>query len=135
MSVPSPPDALGIVGKSITRGKPVWSTVAPLRFLPWSIAGLYGATVWVKEGRVWGIWGSKHAAGQKEPFEAVGLTEEVEPGVFRTSEAKYRLGDMDRDGLYAQVMYNFLNWVFEEQELKSVCVAAFNSWLAEFCSA
>jgi predicted TIM-barrel fold metal-dependent hydrolase len=94
-----------------------------------------GRTLWVKEGRTWGIWGSKRADGRKVPFDEVGLEEEPEPGVFRASSPKHRLADMDRDGLYAQVMYNFLNWTFEDQELKSACLTAFNSWMAEFCSA
>jgi predicted TIM-barrel fold metal-dependent hydrolase len=94
-----------------------------------------GRTVWVKEGRTWGIWGSKKADGRKVPFDAIGLAEEPEPGVFRASSPKYRLQDMDTDGLYAQVIYNFLNWVFEDQELKAVCLSAFNTWMAEFCLA
>ena len=32
-------------------------------------------------------------------------------------------------------MYNFLDWSFEDPLLKSACVQAFNTWMAEFCSA
>jgi hypothetical protein len=56
-----------------------------------------GRTVWVKEDRTWGIWGSKKADGRKVTFDAVGLEEEPEPGVFRPSDAKYRLQDMDME--------------------------------------
>jgi predicted TIM-barrel fold metal-dependent hydrolase len=112
------------------RLEPRWRSEGP-RVV--SVEG--GRRVWVKEGRTWGVWGSKKADGRKVPFDAVGLAEEVEPGVFRASSAKHRLEDMDRDGLYAQVIYNFLNWVFEDQELKAACLRAFNSWMAEFCSA
>ena len=94
-----------------------------------------GRPMWVKEGRAWGSWGSKKADGRKVPFDAAGLEEEPEPGVFRPSSPKYRLADMDMDNLYAQVMYNFVDWRFEDQELKSECLTAFNSWMAEFCSA
>jgi len=94
-----------------------------------------GKTMWVREENNWGIYGSKKADGRKVPFDMVGLSEEVEPGVFRPSSAEHRLEDMDRDGVYAHVIYNFLDWSFEDPLLKSACVQAFNSWMAEFCSA
>lgn len=94
-----------------------------------------GKTMWVREANNWGIHGSKKADGRKVPFDQAGLSEEVEPGVFRPSSAKHRLEDMDRDGVYAQVIYNFLDWSFEDPALKSACVQAFNSWMAELCSA
>ncbi|MGE4653422.1 MAG: amidohydrolase family protein [Myxococcota bacterium] len=93
-----------------------------------------GKTMWVREGKHWGIYGSKKADGRKVPFDLAGLSEEMEPGVFRPSNAHYRLEDMEQDGVYAQVIYNFLDWSFEDPALKSVCVQAFNSWLAEFCA-
>jgi N-acyl-D-aspartate/D-glutamate deacylase len=37
-----------------------------------------GRTVWVKEGRTWGVWGSNTADGRMVPFDAVGLAEEPE---------------------------------------------------------
>jgi predicted TIM-barrel fold metal-dependent hydrolase len=92
-----------------------------------------GQSMWMREGRPWGIQGSKRADGRKVVFDDVGLAEEPQPGVFRATSAKYRVDDMDRDGIYAQVMYNFLDWGFDDDELKSECVKAFNSWLAEFC--
>ena len=94
-----------------------------------------GKTMWMREGSAWGIYGSKRADGRKVTFDDVGLPEEPEPGVFRPSSTKHRLEDMDRDGVHAQVMYNFLDWSFEDPLLKSACVQAFNTWMAEFCSA
>ena len=94
-----------------------------------------GRTMWVREGSHWGVHGSKKADGRKVAFDAVGLPEEPEPGVFRPASPRHRLEDMDRDGVRAQVIYNFLDWSFEDPELKSACVSAYNSWLAEFCSA
>lgn len=94
-----------------------------------------GKTVWVREGRVWGVQGSKRADGRKVVFDAVGLPEEPEPGVFRPASARYRLADMDRDRIYAQVIYNFLDWTFEDPLLKHACLCAFNDWIAEFCAA
>jgi len=89
---------------------------------------------WVREGKVWGTYGSKRADGRKVVFDAVGLPEEPEPDVWRPTSATYRLQDMDRDGTHAQVLYNFLDWSFTDQELKGACMQAFNTWLGEFCS-
>jgi predicted TIM-barrel fold metal-dependent hydrolase len=94
-----------------------------------------GKTVWVREGRPWGTYGSKKADGRKVVFDDLGLAEEPEPGVFRPASAKYRLEDMDRDRVYAQVLYNFLDWGFENPKLKEACVQVFNDWIADFCSA
>jgi predicted TIM-barrel fold metal-dependent hydrolase len=94
-----------------------------------------GKTMWMREGRPWGIQGSKKADGRKVVFDDVGLAEEPEPGVFRAASAKYRLEDMDRDHVYAQVLYNFLDWGFENPLLKEACIQAFNDWIAEFCAA
>ncbi len=91
---------------------------------------------WVREGERWGYHGSREAAGMVSKFTNFGIPEEVEPGVFRPSTPRYRLEDMDRDGVYAQVIYNLLGWAFQDQELKAECLKAFNSWLAEdFCQA
>jgi predicted TIM-barrel fold metal-dependent hydrolase len=83
---------------------------------------------------VWSTYGSKTADGRKTPFSMAGLTEEVAPDVWRPSSVKYRLEDMDRDNIYASVIYNFVSWTFENPELKGVCIHAFNDWTADFCS-
>ena len=89
-----------------------------------------GQRLWVREERVWSIYGSKTADGRKTPFPMAGLTEEAEPDVWRPSSVKYRLEDMDRDNIYASVIYNFVSWSFENPELKGVCIHAFNDWLS-----
>ena len=92
--------------------------------------------VWMREGTPWGIWGSKRADGRKVVFDDLGISEEAEPGVWRAASARYRLEDMDRDGIHAQVMYNFLDWSFTDQRLKAECLTAFNRWLSEdLCAA
>ncbi len=57
-------------------------------------------------------------------------------------DAKARLEHMDREGIYAQVLYpnlggfgsaNFLS--LEEPELMLECVRAYNDWLIDWCSA
>lgn len=93
-----------------------------------------GRTMWIREDRPWAVQGSKKADGRKVPFDEVGLPEEVSPGVFRAASAEHRLRDMDLDGIYAQVIYNFLDWGFEDPLLKEACLKAFNDWIADFCS-
>jgi predicted TIM-barrel fold metal-dependent hydrolase len=90
---------------------------------------------WVREGTPWGMWGEKKLDLRINVFAQLGYPEEVEPDRFRATTAKYRLEDMDADGIDAQIIYNFLNWSFTDQELKYAVVQAFNSWLAEeICS-
>ena len=92
--------------------------------------------LWVREGERWGVSGSKRADGRKVVFDMVGLPEEAEPGVFRPASPKYRLEDMERDGIYAQVIYGFLDWSFRDHSLKADCMQAYNTWLwEELCSA
>jgi len=90
-----------------------------------------GGTEWVREGKRWGHWGSKRPENMIIVFDKAGLPEEPEPGVWRSTSVKYRLKDMDAEGIDAQVLYNFLDWSFTDQELKSAVCTAFNSWQAE----
>src|SRR5262249_35230965 len=49
---------------------------------------------------------------------------------------KYRLEDMDRDRVDAQVIYGPpLPLSFKDPELRIVCLEAYNTWMGEFCSA
>ena len=89
---------------------------------------------WFREDERWGYHGLRTAAGMVSKHANFGIPEEMEPGAFRASTPRYRLEDMDRDGVYAQVIYNLLRWPFKDQALKAECIKAFNSWLAEdFC--
>jgi predicted TIM-barrel fold metal-dependent hydrolase len=91
---------------------------------------------WMREGKPWGNAGSRSADGRKVVFDMTGVPEQPEPGVWRPTAPKYRLQDMDADGIAAQIIYNFLDWSFDDQALKTECLAAYNSWLAEeFCPA
>jgi predicted TIM-barrel fold metal-dependent hydrolase len=85
----------------------------------------------MREGKPWGVWGSKKTDGRKVIFDYAGLPEEPEAGVWRPLSPKYRLADMERDGVHTQVLYNFLDWSFENQNLKTEVLKAFNTWLAE----
>lgn len=89
-------------------------------------------TMWFKEGENWGYHGARTKAGMVSPLVRAGIAEEPSPGVYRPSTPHLRLEDMDRDGVYAQVMYNLLRWPFKDQDLKDACLSVYNTWLAEF---
>jgi uncharacterized protein len=115
----------------------LWQSRVPAKWrneAPRVVAADNGQLIWVREDRAWSTYGSKKADGRMTPFPSIGLTEEVEPDVWRPSSVKHRLEDMDRDNVYASVIYNFVNWSFENPELKGLCIHAFNDWTAEFCS-
>lgn len=86
---------------------------------------------WLREDAIWSNWGAKGLDFRINVFDRLGYPEEVEPGIWRASDPKYRLKDMDADGVDAQVMYNFTNWSYRDPELKAAVIQAFNTWLAE----
>ena len=70
-------------------------------------------------------------------FQPEGLRySEIRPGSF---EPKARLGDLDADGIWAQVLYPSVTLsgarlYADERDLQLACVRAYNEWLAEFCA-
>lgn len=65
-----------------------------------------------------------------------GRYETMRPGAF---EMKARLGDMDADGIYVQVLYPSVTLTGagiygDEPELQRVCVRAYNEWLRDLCA-
>jgi predicted TIM-barrel fold metal-dependent hydrolase len=81
--------------------------------------GLY----WQCEGRTFSPYGRK----------AKGFLAADEFG-FRPSQPEERLADMDRDGVYAHIIYapTTTSLDFESHELKVECLKAYNDWAAEF---
>ncbi len=53
---------------------------------------------------------------------------------FRPGRAETRLEDMDRDGVYAQVIYSPMTTQLrlEDAELRAACMRAYNDWAADF---
>ena len=94
--------------------------------------------MWVCEGKPWafGNHGSMQGPRLTGAIPRAGVNEEPEPGVFRPSTPKYRLEDMDRDGIDAHVIYGPpLPLSFTDSALHVACLEAYNSWLADFCTA
>ncbi len=53
---------------------------------------------------------------------------------FRPSQPKTRLEDMDRDGVYAQVIYSPMTTQLRiaDTELRAACMVAYNDWASDF---
>jgi predicted TIM-barrel fold metal-dependent hydrolase len=95
--------------------------------------------MWMWEGEPRGLSGRRRGQLTVGALERAGVPDEPEPGVFRPSSPKYRVQDMDHDGVDAHVIYGpdaVLALAFKDPELKAACLQAYNSWLAEeFCAA
>jgi len=84
-----------------------------------------GAPVWVIEERVAGPSGRKPGH----------LLQTVDHG-FRPGRPETRLEDMERDGVYAQVIYGPVRGLpIRDPALRVACLAAYNDWAAEFTRA
>ncbi len=97
-----------------------------------------GEAVWVCDGKVWGSWRGKPPA-TKTPKPSP--TAFDRGGVFDTSDLRpaipaLRLADMDRDGVYAQVIYGpIFSIQTDDVALRDECYRVYNDSLAELCSA
>src|SRR5690606_33977637 len=59
----------------------------------------------------------------------------VNEGVQRPANVKLRLEDMDRDGVYAQVIYGpIFPITTDDADFAAACYSVYNDWLAEFCA-
>jgi predicted TIM-barrel fold metal-dependent hydrolase len=96
-----------------------------------------GRAVWVCEGQSWGGW-SGHVGPDSGPkpiftaFDRGGITDVSER---RPAVPELRLQDMDRDGVYAHVIFGPVTSInLEDTELRDACYRVYNDWLAEYCS-
>lgn len=81
-----------------------------------------GDSAWMIEERLVGPSGRKPAH----------LLQTVDHG-FRPGRPESRLEDMERDGVYAQVIYGPVRGLpIREPDLRSACLAVYNDWAAEF---
>jgi predicted TIM-barrel fold metal-dependent hydrolase len=84
---------------------------------------------WEAEGKRWGHSGLLDRTGIPNVFRRAG----VEDDGFRAANPALRLADMDRDGVYAQVIYGPLMGIpIEDPELELACLRVYNDWGAEF---
>jgi len=96
-----------------------------------------GNAVWICEGQNWGSWAGKAPAvqGPKMNLNAYDRGGIVDQTQRRAGVAELRLADMDRDGVYAQVIFGpVTSIIIDDPELRDACHAAYNDWLGDFCS-
>ncbi|HZP30155.1 MAG TPA: amidohydrolase family protein [Acidimicrobiia bacterium] len=91
-----------------------------------------GGAVWVCEDRVLGGSGMSGRIAAAKNLSAIGRAG-IEDDGYRAGNAKLRLEDMDRDGLWVSVIYGpvALGFPIADPELQDACYAAWNDWAVE----
>lgn len=91
-----------------------------------------GQPTWVCNDRVLGRSGHGAGADAIKNVSAIGRAG-IEDDGFRASNPELRLEDMDRDGLWASVIYGPvpLTLSIPEPDLQTACYAAWNDWAIE----
>jgi predicted TIM-barrel fold metal-dependent hydrolase len=91
-----------------------------------------GDATWVCEDRVLGGSGLAGSNAVVKSLSAIGRAGIDDDG-YRASNAKLRLEDMDRDGLWVSVIYGpvALGFPIADPELQNACYAAWNDWAVE----
>jgi len=95
-----------------------------------------GRAVWVCDGENWGAWAGKASGptGPKPIFTALDRGG-VDWTERRPCVPRLRLEDMDRDGVFAHVLFGPVTSIrHEDTELRDACYSAYNDWLEEFCA-
>ena len=100
-----------------------------------------GRAIWVCDGKIWGAWSGlpvdpKLPRPQMPFIDALTRGGELDRSQRRPAVAKFRLADMDRDGVQTQVMFGPVYSInTDDPDLRDACYSAYNDWLAEFCAA
>ena len=122
--------------------KDVWTKRLPKKFAERAphVEERDGRWSWISEGRVWGNWyGAKDKAPANAPpqfLTALNRGGHWDKSEMRPGTPKLRLEDMDRDGVYAQLIFGPITSILaDDDEFRDACHSAYNDWLAEFCSA
>ncbi len=91
-----------------------------------------GKSIWVCEDRVMGISGTFLKSDTLKKLSAIGRAG-IEDDGFRAGNPKLRLQDMDRDSLWASVIYGplALGFPIREPALQNACYAAWNDWAVQ----
>jgi predicted TIM-barrel fold metal-dependent hydrolase len=96
-----------------------------------------GRGMWVCEGENWGPWSGTQMKlpGPKPIFTAFDRGGIEDTSERRPAVPALRLADMDRDEVYAHVIFGpVTSFNTPDQELTDACYAAYNSWLKDFCA-
>lgn len=127
----------------ISEPPDTWVSRVPERYredVPQMVRNDQGQDIWVMGKKLLGSVGRNAPAGWPGfPPELPQTIEDTHPGSY---DAKARLAYLDEAGIWAQVLYpniagfgsqNFLD--MPNEELKLLCVEAYNNFLQEWCSA
>jgi predicted TIM-barrel fold metal-dependent hydrolase len=119
----------------------LWTSRAPARYkdqVPYVVHET-DADWWIVEGKRFASFGPGTQTGQRfkdaSKLKMEGRADDVRPGAY---QAKYRLEDMDADGIEAAIFYPTVGLAVHfaaSAELMGPICAAYNDWLAEFCNA
>jgi predicted TIM-barrel fold metal-dependent hydrolase len=96
-----------------------------------------GRALWVCEGASWGGWNGHVGpdTGPKAIFTAFDRGGIKDVSERRPAVPELRLQDMDRDGVWAHVIFGPVTSInLEDAELRDACYRVYNDWLAEFCA-
>jgi predicted TIM-barrel fold metal-dependent hydrolase len=131
------------VDSHLTEPPDLWTSRVPKRYVdrvPQMTSSKDGRDIWVLDGRQISVVGMTAPAGWNAPFPAGPATlAECPPASY---DAGARLGYLDEVGIWAQVLYpnvagfgsqRFLS--MDDNELKVLCVRAYNDFLREWASA
>jgi len=118
----------------------LWSSRLPehLRERGPKVEMVDGRPVWMCDGKSWGGWSGQHipSTAPKPIFTALDRGGIVDQSERRPAVPALRLADMDRDEVWAHVIFGpVTSIVVEDEELRNACYATYNEWLKEFCSA
>jgi predicted TIM-barrel fold metal-dependent hydrolase len=98
--------------------------------LPVGLRGRGPRVVDTEDGPFWVIDGQKIAPSGRKAAGSI----RADAHGFRPGTAKTRIEDMDRDGVYAHVIYSPTTTQMQiaDAELAAACMRAYNDWAAEF---
>ena len=87
------------------------------------------AAWWSCDGTVMGPFGARMV----KDYSAIARAG-IEDDGFRAADPRLRLSDMERDGVWASVIYgpNLFGLPIEDPEVKAAALAAYNDWALEF---
>jgi uncharacterized protein len=95
-----------------------------------------GRALWICDGENWGAWlGQPSGPGGPKPIFTALDRGGVDWTERRPCVARSRLEDMDRDGVYAHVLFGPVTSIrHADTGLRDACYSAYNDWLEEFCA-
>ena len=98
-----------------------------------------GPAMWMADGESWGSWSGvgKGFSGPKPIHTAYDRGGVADLTELRAGNPNLRLQDMDRDSVWAHVVYGPVTSIkTDDEEFMKACYAAYNDWMfQDFCSA